>query len=537
VLAGAVVATALLLPYRSTTVTRSDGVEIRIPSPAGLAHLDDVWDYLQLGRQVYEGQGLTDLISYAPLLPEATRPGHSVTAFPLLSRPPGYPLLLAAAFTLSRGANPDAMLLVLAAGVILLPIFTWLLARRVVDDRWARFAGLAALLSPVALGIHEALAVTTLFAAVMALCSLAMLSVSTIRGYLLAGLLLGLAAMLRQETALVLPGLLITFAAPRKHDRVRGLIIMITTMIAVMIPWQFHLAQLTGSWFYNSGSLLLHNTDAFPGWTSSRTLAVRDVTTLGFLSANFASVLAKTGKNFLFFAIIVMVLPSAGAAPLMWAGMAGLRRNWRSVLRERSCSNEQALLLGTLVSATTIIVVLSPLEFAPRFLAAVIPGLAVTAAVGISRLNKRAVRSGGRAGSRTRTMAATVSIIAAATLVCYQMAKRPHDGTAEQAVAHIAALPSEYLTPGSVALSDAPAVYAWIWKRPAIWAPVPGDIAEIRTMIPNVFAVSSCVPGPSPDLNGDIVSLYANVGGIVVRDECPKVVVFSDSSPATGVSP
>jgi hypothetical protein len=58
-----------------------------------------MWDYLQLARQIYTGHGFTSLFTYPIFLPL----GAAGDAFPLVWRPPGFPLLVAALFPFGGG--------------------------------------------------------------------------------------------------------------------------------------------------------------------------------------------------------------------------------------------------------------------------------------------------------------------------------------------------------------------------------------------------------------------------------------------------
>ncbi|MCH7548460.1 MAG: hypothetical protein IH969_02810 [Candidatus Krumholzibacteriota bacterium] len=73
---------------------------------------------------------------------------------------------------------------------------------------------------------------------------------------------------------------------------------------------------------------------------------------------------------------------------------------------------------------------------------------------------------------------------------------------------------------GAVLLTDAPEIAAWVWRRPSIWSPLPGDVARVREYVGPVLGVFTCAGSNEGRIAG-----YRSAGG-VVSGECPAVIRF-----------
>ncbi len=511
-LAAILVAMALLAPYHTRPFVRADGVTVPLLAPDRLSPHSDVWDYLQLGRRIQQGHGLTSRFTYVPFLPESVRGTAPPQAFPLYWRPPGFPVLVAAAFTLAGGPDPEAFLAVQALSVLLLVLAAYLLGRRALTPGWAAMAALWTLCSPVVLGAEAPMVATTFFAAWITLTLAALLAAERPWAQLGAGALLGLAGLLRLETWILAPGLVLAFALARRENRIGGLARVLGAAALVAAVWPIRLHHLTGHPFYNASSLLYHATAAFPSWTASRTLAVREMEPFGFVLQNFGNVAMKSALDLARFARDLVFLPSLFLMPFWAVG----------VLRPAKERRGRALVLGAALAGAALLLALAPMEYSRRFLAPAIPVLAVIAAGVMARLPRY------RRGS-----AAAATVIGAATLVV-ALAGRTADGRTGAAARELdralARPEASALAQGAVALSDAPTLYAWIWDRPAVGAPVAADLPAVRKLLGDrVEGVFTCGLGGDGFVEEDLLRTYAAAGGVVVGAPCPALVLFGPS--------
>jgi hypothetical protein len=509
ILAALLLALALLGPYRTVPFTRADGVTVPLLAPDRLSPDSDVWDYLQLGRRLYQGHGLTSRFTYVPFLPESVRGSTPPTEFPLFWRPPGFPVLVAAAFLVSGGPHPQAFLALQALSVLLLAVATYLLGRRVLSPGWAAMAALWTVLSPVALGAAAPMVATTFFAAWITLVLAALLVAERPWAQLGAGALLGLAGLLRLETWVLAPGFLLAFVLARRGKRLAGLGRVVAAAAVTAAFWPIRLAVLTGDPFYNASSLLYHATGAFPSWTASRTLAVREMDPLGFVFHHFGDVAVKSALDLARFARDLVFLPSLFLMPFWVVG----------VLRPARERRGRALALGALVAGVVLLLVLAPMEYSRRFLGPAVPVLAVVAGLAMAQL------------PRFRRVSAVAATGVGVVTLVMALAGRPADGRAGAAARELdrvlARPEASALEHGAVALSDVPTLYAWIWDRPAVGAPVAGDLPEVRRLLGGeVVGIFTCDLGIDGFVEGNLLQHYAAAGGRVVGGPCPALVLF-----------
>jgi len=511
-LSGILVAIVLVLPYRSVPFARSDGVEVRVPRLERLDHTSDLWDYLQLGRAFQQGHGLSSRFTYPPFLPESVsraRDGE-FERFPLFWRQPGYPILVGVSFMLWGCTDPNAVLALQALAVFLLPLVTYVLARRVLTPGWSALAGLWALLSPVVLGVRSPFVATTWFSVILALLAAGFLTSRRARTLLGLGILVGAAALMRLETWILLPGLLLMGWMVR--DGRRGLATLTILIVALFLvtPWYARLASLTGNPVYNASSLLYHDTDAYPGWAASRSLSVRELDPLDFAREHGANLLRKSIRNLARFGRDLFLLPSPALAPFVWLAL----------LRPPRDRRQRALILGGAVSATALIAALAPMQYAPRFLATFVPLLAVAAALTLSRWPGL-----GRVLAGVATGVGVVYLGAA-------LLARETEGTAALAAGDLNRLMvTEEAAPlhsNAVALSNAPTIYAWIWDRPAVWVPLGSEVRKVRKILPTSIGVFTCSTGRGDRLSRSLIQEYRDAGGVPLTPGCATLIIWPD---------
>jgi hypothetical protein len=525
-LAGAVVALELLLPYKAVPFDRGDGTTVLVPNLSRLSHTADTWDYLQEGRALYRGEGFSSLFTYVPHLgshadlhPEGLRvePGPlDPDCFPVLWRQPLFPFMIAGAFALAGSPHPDAVLWLLAAGVVLIPLATYFLGRRLLSPGWAALAGLWALLSPLLLAVPSPMAATTWFAAFFAVVVGVLLRVRRARGWIFLGLLIGIAELFRMDTWILLPGLLVMFLLSRDAPgRIRATVMLLLVFAAVCLPWFILQDDLAGDGFRNTTSLIYHNTQTFPGWTSSRTLAVQDLSAWEFIRDHPREVLAKSVRNLLRYGRDFAILPSPLLAPLLWF----------AVLRKGTNARSRAFLTGGVVAAATALVVLSPMEYSARFLAPLAPLMTVGAALGLAAL------------PRFRGLLAGAATVVGLVMVTVSLAGRPTDGSSRVAAEDLRSLMAtapDLRSPQGPAdpwiFSDAPTVLAWIWEPcGVVWMPVASDVPGLCEWSPGSVAAFTRAGGTTGDgLESDLVERYLAHGGVASAPAKPLVVTWPE---------
>jgi hypothetical protein len=513
---GGLVAFVLLSPYASVPFERSDGTTVKVPSLTRLNHTSDTWDYLQLGRELRNGHGFGSLFTYAPFLPESVPEAGSPDRFPMFWRQPGYPVLVAGAMLVSGGDEPDGLLWLNVFGIVLLPLVTYLLALRVVSAGWAAWAGLWTLLVPLTLGGSAPLVATTWFVVVVTGLAIVLSGVQTSRGLVIAGCLLGLAILFRIETWLLLPGLLLMKGWPGGRVFWRSTAILIGVAILVTVPWQLRLFALTGDPFYNVTSLIFHDTPAFPGWESSRTLDVRGLSIPGFLMEHGDAVVAKAGRNLARFLRDLIFLPTPFLAPLVWS----------VVIRPPREPAQRAFVQGGIVATLGLLLVLAPMEYSPRFVAPLVPILAIAAVIGLSRLE------------RARTFLTVGATVVGGGLLGIFFLFGDESGTAGVAAEDLNALMAKPeagpLLENRVALSDSPTIYAWIWERPAVWSPVSRNLAAIHEMLPGSIAQFTRAEARRHVLERSLAMDYLSGGGVASWRELPFLITWPEGPDGNG---
>ena len=513
VLAGIVVALLVVLPFRTVDFTRSDGVVVKLPAPDRLNHTSDTWDYLQIAREIYRSHRYESLFTYVPFLPDwdASRP-----RFPVLWRQPGFPLLIAGGFALRGGADPDVLPWIQGAAILFLPLVTYVLALTVLVPAWAFAAALWTLLIPLVLSPASPFVATTWFAVLAGLLASCLMRASRTWIVVLCGALLGLAIAFRLETWFLLPGLLFMVWLGRPSRRLLHTIVLLGVAALVLAPWTRCRAQCAGETFTLT-SLLYHDTDTFPGWTSSRTLAVRELSTLSFVTDHFGEVMKKSVLNLLRYGRDLVLLPSPFLAPFVWV----------TVLRQPKDPLRRSFVLGTALMAFVLVLALAPLEYSPRFIAALMPFFAITATLGMERF------------VRHRRILIIGATVVGVLLLSGALVRRSTDGTARVAAEdlnEVVKLPRHF---SGIMLCDAPTVYAWIWSHPAVWTPVPEDVQKVRELLEDfrTFAIFTRAGGRGDGLAPDTVERYLDAGLMATRMEPPLVMYWPPPSRSGPVAP
>jgi len=514
----ALLAAVLLLPYRAEPFPRADGVVVAVPALDRLGHTSDTWDYLQLGRSLRQGKGFTSRFTYAPFLPESAPAGRDVR-FPLLWRQPGFPLLVAAAFGVWGSADPDALLVLQGLAIVLLPLAVFLLARTVLTPGWAALAGLWSLLSPVALGVSGPPIATTWFVVLFTLLAAAVLTAKSPVAWAAAGIGLGLVVMLRLETWVLVPGLLLMLVRARERSlgaRMVGTTLMVGAAILITIPWHVRLAHVTGNPFYNVSSLLYHDVGPFPGWAASRTLAVRELEPWSFLVSHAGEIARKTLLDLARYGRDLVLLPSPLLPPLAVLALLRPPREPRA----------RALVQGGATMLVLLVLFLAPLQYSGRFLAVLVPFLAIAAVLTLSRFPRY-----------RRVLAGLATLVGLVMLLMARPGAVGHPGPSRVAAVDLNRLLTRAeaapLAEGVVAITDAPTIYAWIWDRPAVWAPVPEDLPRVREWLPGSMALLTCVRQPNDPLEADLAETYAALGGERIPGEgCPELILWPSASPS-----
>ncbi len=482
---GAIVAGVTLAPLRAVEITRGDGAGVDVPNPAAVGATSDAWDYLQLGWQVAAGRPFESLFTYPPFLPESRAAFSETGTFPLLWRPPGFPLAIGAALRLS-GGHPDAMLGVQGLAIVVIPLLVFALAHRRVGVFAAAAAAAWTVLCPVVVGVGEPLVATPAAVALVLIGVLATSRAASRPGALLAGVVVGSAGLVRVELFLLTPVWLGLTAVASPRDRPLRALILVGAMALCAAPWSMHVATVTGRPFYNATSLLYHDTTAYPGWTASRTLAVREEGPLAFVREHPEDVARKTVRNLARYGRDLAIWPLPA---LIVLALAGVVRLWRD-------DEARWLVVAAVGVPATLVLVLAPLEYASRFLAAALPLIAVAAVAAT-----RAWPPG-----RVRAVLIAITIVAVVRFGLHVTSATPARPAAD-AVTAIAALTGP---PPGVVVSNVPTIVSCIWDVPSVWAPVPADLDTLGAIVGDAVAIFA---PPIEGLDASLVQAYAARSG------------------------
>lgn len=430
--------------------------------PDGVPRWSDMWDYLQLARQLYQGHGFSSLFTYPIFLPL----GDGAAGFPLLWRPPGFPLLVAALFPLGGGPFSGAPLVLQVAGYALAVLGTYLLALEFVEARWALLAALVVALSPDVLGVAEPGIATALYTAGLTFGFLLATRAHGRRAAALTGGLFGLLMLLRGETLLLLPALTWMLWAGERGDRHARIWACVAALVAVQIPWFVRLWLVTGRPFFSPSSLLYIDTAAFPGWESSRRLDMLAQSPVRWALGHLGMVGAKGLRNLFHYLRQALLMPLPALAPFVWAATGRLTGVGKS----------SAYCAAVLIGLGCFVFLLAPLEYAPRLLHPFIPLLAVVGVILLARFRELRTIDGQPMLSARPVAFVAAAVVALALLefVAGVVAAR------REWPREIPAPPRVTLAADAWYLGDYPTWYAWHLGRRFVWLPVADDLPRAR---------------------------------------------------------
>ncbi|HEX7877887.1 MAG TPA: glycosyltransferase family 39 protein [Candidatus Eisenbacteria bacterium] len=431
--------------------------------PEVIPGYSDYWDYLQLGRQIAEGRGFTSRFTY-PIFYLASGTGDAAGGFPLLWRPPLYPLVVAGGLVLTGGAVWTPIVIGIVAYLAAI-LATYFLALEFTGRRWALLSGLVVALSPAMLGLDEPGLATTLYAALLALAVRAVLHAQTRVRAIVAGLAFGLLTLLRGEALFVLPAMIWLLWAGERGDRERRIWAFLAAAIAITLPWTVRNFLVTGHPWFGTSSLLYIDTASYPGWTSSRMTDIGQRSAFGWAFGHLGEVGWKGLKNLYHFLVQALLLPLAALAPFVWTAMGRLT----------GVGRESAYCASVLIALGLTIALLAPLEYAARFLNPFIPLLTV---VGVIILGRMREQIGEGEGARYTRRPITWVAAAVVTLAALQFLGALRDARAMRAAweAEFGAMKgtdwravTAALPPNRLFEADYPAYYAWKTGRRFLW--------------------------------------------------------------------
>jgi 4-amino-4-deoxy-L-arabinose transferase-like glycosyltransferase len=221
--------------------------------------LDDMFQYDMLARSIVAGNGYRwyaekDLAQVRRLLsiekPSDYDPRGVLTSF----RPPGYPVFLALIYGISGVGTRRFLAARLAQallGATLAPL-SWTLARRIgYGKQTACWAAIIVAVFPLLIIYPLALATENLFVPLLILALILTLEAverERPQGYLVAGFVLGLAALTRSIVAGFVPlaGLWVWWASRGKQTGLRNAVLLSLAFLTITVPWAVRNTLLHG---------------------------------------------------------------------------------------------------------------------------------------------------------------------------------------------------------------------------------------------------------------------------------------------------
>ncbi len=211
--------------------------------------LDDMFQYDMLARSIVAGDGYRwyaeeDLRLVQRYISIKVPDEYDPRGIPTSFRAPGYPAFLALVYAIS-GVGPRrffaARLAQALLGATLVPL-SWALAHRVgFGERAARWAAIIVAVCPLLVIYPLALASENLFVPLLALSLVLVLRASErgwVRDYVLAGLVLGLAALTRSIVAGFVPlAVAWLWWGSEKRASLRNYALLILCFLLVTVPW------------------------------------------------------------------------------------------------------------------------------------------------------------------------------------------------------------------------------------------------------------------------------------------------------------
>ena len=247
--------------------------DVRV-GPQGIAYADDV-ELNTIAAHVAEGKGYTN-----------------AAGLPTAMRAPGFPVFLAAVYSVT-GERPPVVYLTFCLLSAASSLLTYLLARELLEERWARLAGvLAALNLPhayfAAVYLSENLFVPLLI--LSAWLVIRHLKRDSFPSLVAAGIVLGYAALTRPFALLLLPAFLAAVVWSQWRRRswlLTPTAALVVSFVSVILPWTARnyrvfgrpvlIANNGGSTFYGGNNdRVLNEPKLFGYWLSTTELPHRD---------------------------------------------------------------------------------------------------------------------------------------------------------------------------------------------------------------------------------------------------------------------
>ena len=469
------------------------GVAWRGLDPRVIPAWSDFWDFLQIGRQLASGHGFTSLFTYPIFLPHSP----AGAAFPMLWRPPAYPVAVATTFFFT-GPSLWGPIALQIAGYAISVLAVYFLALEFVRRRWALLAGLVVALSPELMGLSEPGIATALYAGLLTLAVRVVVRADTRGRAARAGAFFGLLSLLRGEVVLIYPAMIWLLWAGERGDRERRIWSFLLSALAITLPWAIRTWVVSGRPFFGTSSLLYVDTASFPGWNSSRTEGLLEQSALFWALRHMDQIGWKGLKNLYHFLTQALLLPLPALAPFAWAALGRLTRVGR----------ESAYCAAVLIALVLTILCLAPLEFAPRFLHPFMPLVAVVGVIMLERIREQ-VGEGDRVHYSHRAavwVAAAVVVLAGLQFLGALRESRhqraawaaefgPLAATDWHAVA-LALPPDRWYT------ADYPGYYAWQTGRLFVWIPAARAGAPTTWRGETAGGTVLAVSRPTGDLTG-----------------------------------
>lgn len=229
----------------------------------------DVWDYLQLARNIAEGEGFASNFTYPLALHYDDSP-----PFPTLWRVPLHSALIASLFLPTGGPSMWVPTIVTFASFALTAALTAMLGVRLCERSAAGAAVILVVLSPHLLSSSLWGLTETLYTSLLLMFAIAFLR-QTPWGDRIAGICLGLSWLTRSNTLFLLPGLVLWIALVEttSWDRVKRGARILGWLALVCSPWWVRNVLVVGNPFANVASYLPYTfTETWPAWTLLRTV-------------------------------------------------------------------------------------------------------------------------------------------------------------------------------------------------------------------------------------------------------------------------
>ncbi|HTM58318.1 MAG TPA: glycosyltransferase family 39 protein [Candidatus Udaeobacter sp.] len=431
--------------------------------------------FLNLARAISRGEGFST--------PEAWPAWMNPPRLPMPEtfKEPGYPVAIAALTPLARDPFRAAQLISLLAG-LLLPFAVYALGRRLAPDPWVGvLAGVLTAASPVLILQSAYVMAESAFALML---TLALLAAAPRAGEadawerverasihdVLAGVMFGLAFLIRAQAALAIPAMIALLVAGRA-PRVRVLSLLLAAFGAL-----FAIAPLVARNLRLFGVPFHSDVAAFGLWPYVDQFALthsleRPPSAIGFALGHPAAVAATFARSLGRF--LTWSLPHELLGHALWLAPLAIGL-WISVRRIQVWAFAWLLLVPT---ATFIL----SLNWVARYFAGVTPVFCLLVALGAVAIHRRLTvfeRSNPRTGRIAIGLAMAI-VIAVLGIQVTRTVRHADPGFAPeiQAARHEAGFLRARLAPGETVMAEMTSYWAWFSDRPAVY-PVVADEAR-----------------------------------------------------------